>query len=208
MFGTSALREASNSNVLVEVIRKKTNIGVDVISGEKEAFYAAQGILLGFPNADGIICDLGGNSVEFANICKRVVTECNSTLLGPLALNKLENKIENIDMYMRKQLLSAVNVNTTKDKPFFLIGGSWRAIAKIHMQRTRYPLKIIQGYKVNSKKIKKTLKFIQDSSFITKYDEINISVERLKLLPQSARLLEIIIDELQIMDPHIFIFWC
>ena len=93
MFGTSALREASNSNVLVELIRKNTNIHVDVISGEKEAFYAAQGILLGFPNAEGIICDLGGNSVEFANICKRVIAECNSTLLGPLAITKLENKI-------------------------------------------------------------------------------------------------------------------
>ena len=200
MFGTSALREASNSNVLVEVIRKKTNIGIDVISGEKEAFYAAQGILLGFPNAEGIICDLGGNSVEFANICKRVIAECNSTLLGPLAITKLENKIEDIDRYIRKQLLGAVNANTAKDKPFFLIGGSWRAIAKIHMQRTRYPLKIIQGYKVKSKKIKKTLEFIQDSSFITKYDEINISADRLELLPLSARLLEIIIDELQIKN--------
>ena len=198
MFGTSALREASNSNVLVEVIRKKTNIGVDVISGEKEAFYAAQGILLGFPDAEGIICDLGGNSVEFANICKGVVAECNSTLLGPLAINKVEKKIENLDSYIRKQLLGAVNANITKDKSFFLIGGSWRAIAKIHMQRTKYPLKIIQGYKVESKKIKKTLEFIRDSSFLTKYDEINISLERLELLPQSARLLEIIINELQI----------
>ena len=198
MFGTSALREASNSDVLVEVIRKNTNIRVDVISGEKEAFYAAQGILLGFPNAEGIICDLGGNSVEFANISKGVVAECNSVLLGPLAINNLENKIENIDRYVRKQLLGAVNANTTKDKPFFLIGGSWRAIAKIHMQRTKYPLKIIQGYKVKSKKIKKTLEFIQDGSFINKYDEINISADRLELLPLSARLLEIIIDELQI----------
>ena len=120
MFGTSALREANNSNVLVEVIRKKTNIGVDVISGEKEAFYAAQGILLGFPNAEGIICDLGGNSVEFANICKKVITECNSTLLGPLAITKLENKIEDIDRYIRKQLLGAVNANTTKDKPLII----------------------------------------------------------------------------------------
>ncbi len=198
MFGTSALREASNSDVLVEVIRKNTNIRVDVISGEKEAFYAAQGILLGFPNAEGIICDLGGNSVEFASICKRVIAECNSTLLGPLAITKLENKIEDIDRYIRKQLLGAVNANTAKYKPFFLIGGSWRAIAKIHMQRTQYPLKIIQGYKVKSKKIKKTLEFIQDSSFITKYDEINISADRLELLPLSARLLKIIIDELQI----------
>ena len=81
MFGTSALREASNSAVLVELIRKKTNIDVDVISGAKEALYAAQGILLGFPNAEGVICDLGGNSVEFANIRKSLITECNLSLI-------------------------------------------------------------------------------------------------------------------------------
>ena len=55
MFGTSALREASNTAALVELIRQKTDIGVEVISGEKEALYAAQGILLGFPNAEGVI---------------------------------------------------------------------------------------------------------------------------------------------------------
>ena len=200
MFGTSALREASNSDVLVELVRKKTNIGVDVISGKKEAFYAAQGILLGFPNAKGVICDLGGNSVEFAYIRKNVVTECNSVLLGPLSIKKLGREFENLDSYMRKQLLSVINANTAKDNPFFLIGGSWRAIAKIHMQRIKYPLKIIQGYKVESKKLKKTLAFIRDSSFLNKYDQMNISLERLELLPPSARLLEIIIDELQVKE--------
>ena len=198
MFGTSALREASNSAVLVELIRKKTNIDVDVISGEKEALYAAQGILLGFPNAEGVICDLGGNSVEFANIRKGLVTDCNSALLGPLSIKKLGKKFVGLDSYIRSELLRVINVKSAKDKPIFLIGGSWRAIAKIHMQRTKYPLKIIQGYKVESKKLKKTLEFIQDSSFLNKYDEMNISSERLELLPESARLLEIIIDELQI----------
>ena len=181
---------------MLELVRKKTNIGVDVISGKKEAFYAAQGILLGFPNAKGVICDLGGNSVEFAYIRKNVVTECNSVLLGPLSIKKLGRELENLDSYMRNQLLSVINANTAKDKPFFLIGGSWRAIAKIHMQRIKYPLKIIQGYKVESRELKKTLAFIRDSSFLKKYDQMNISLERLELLPPSARLLEIIIDEL------------
>ena len=198
MFGTSALREAGNSTSLVELIRKKTDISVDVISGEKEAKYAAQGILLGFPNATGTICDLGGNSVEFAYIRKNVITDCNSALLGPLTIKKLGRECENLDRYIRRQLSTAINFNPIKDESFFLIGGSWRAIAKIHMQRTKYPLKVIQGYKVASKKLKKTLEFIRDSSFITKYEEMNISLERLELLPQSAHLLEIMIDELKI----------
>jgi exopolyphosphatase/guanosine-5'-triphosphate,3'-diphosphate pyrophosphatase len=198
MFGTSALREASNSNVLVESIREKTNVDVDIISGEKEAFYAAQGILLGFPNAEGVICDLGGNSVEFANIRKNVVTECNSVLLGPLTIKNLGEKCKNLDDHMKNQLATITNFNGVKNKSFFLIGGSWRAIAKIHMQRIKYPLKIIQGYKVESKKLKKTLEFIQESSFLTKSDEMNISLGRLELLPQAARLLKIIIDEFEI----------
>ena len=198
MFGTSALREASNSNVLVESIREKTNVDVDIISGEKEAFYAAQGILLGFPNAEGVICDLGGNSVEFANIRKNVVTKCNSVLLGPLTIKNLGEKCKNLDDHMKNQLAKLTNFNGVKNKSIFLIGGSWRAIAKIHMQRIKYPLKIIQGYKVESKKLKTTLEFIQGSSFFTKSDEMNISLGRLELLPQAARLLEIIIDEFQI----------
>ena len=198
MFGTSALREASNSTALVEFIRKKTNVGVDIISGEKEALYAAQGILLGFPNAEGVICDLGGNSVEFANIKKNVVTDCKSALLGPLTIKNLGVKFEKLDNYIRDQLASITNVYEVKDKSFFLIGGSWRAIAKIHMQRIKYPLKIIQGYKVESKKLKKTLEFIRSSSFLTKNDEINISLGRLALLPQAARLLEIIINEFKV----------
>ena len=198
MFGTSALREASNSNVLVESIREKTNVDVDIISGEKEALYAAQGILLGFPNAEGVICDIGGNSVEFANIRKNVVTECNSVMLGPLTIKNLGEKCKNLDDHMKNQLANITNFKGVKNKSFFLIGGSWRAIAKIHMQRIKYPLKIIQGYKVESKKLKKTLEFIQGSSFLTKSDEMNISLGRLELLPQAARLLEIIIDEFQI----------
>ncbi|MDC3108334.1 hypothetical protein OA416_03980, partial [Paracoccaceae bacterium] len=118
--------------------------------------------------------------------------------LGPLSIKKLGKKFVGLDSYIRDQLLSVINVNSAKDKPIFLIGGSWRAIAKIHMQRTKYPLKIIQGYKVESKKLKKTLELIRDSSLLNKYDELNISSERLDLLPESARLLEIIIDELQI----------
>ncbi len=197
MFGTSALREASNSNVLVEFIQKNNNAVVDIISGEKEALYAAQGILLGFPNAEGVICDLGGNSVEFANIRKNRVTECNSALLGPLTIKNMEEKHENLDDYMKNQLARIKNGFAVKNKSFFLIGGSWRAIAKIHMQRVNYPLKIIQGYKVESKKLKETLEFIQGSSFLSKSEEMNISPGRLELLPQAARLLEIIIDEFQ-----------
>ena len=98
---------------------------------------------------------------------------------------------------MKAQLSCVINAKQIKNRSFFLIGGSWRAIAKIHMQRTKYPLKIIQGYEVEVRKLKKTLKFIRDRSFLSQCDEINIPFERLELLPHSASLLELIIEKIQ-----------
>ena len=91
-----------------------------MISGEKEALYAAQGILLGFPNAEGVICDLGGNSVEFANIRKGLVTDCNSALLGPLSIKKLGKKFEGLDSYIRSELLRCNKCKISKRQTNFL----------------------------------------------------------------------------------------
>ena len=194
-FGTSALREANNSTDLIKMIFNRTAINVEIISGEAEAEYAAKGILLGFPNAFGAICDLGGNSVEFGTIFEGKVINCKTALLGPLALNKLFGIKKDAKSHM-KAVIDSLNIIQQNDlrKKLFLIGGSWRAIAKFHMELTEYPLKIIQGYKIKAKELKKTLSLINSGLGKKKLLMTNIPNERLELLPYSANLLEIILE--------------
>ncbi len=70
-FGTSALREASDGDRLLEQIRKKTGIEVKVISGQEEARLIARGILANEKFAKGrfALVDIGGGSTEIS-ICR------------------------------------------------------------------------------------------------------------------------------------------
>ena len=194
-FGTSALREASNSNELIKLIFARTGINVEIISGETEAACAGKGILLGFPNSQGVICDLGGNSVEFATIFEGKVKNCQTALLGPLAVNKLFGMKSDVRNQM-KTVLEKMNIAEHNDlrKKLFLIGGSWRAIAKFHMDLTGYPIKIIQGYKIKAKALKRTLSLIHSEKGKKILSKTNITIERLELLPHSVTLLEMILE--------------
>lgn len=70
-FGTSALREASDAMYLVDLIRRKTQIDIRVISGEEEAHLIATGILANEKQIRGYfgLIDIGGGSTEI-NICR------------------------------------------------------------------------------------------------------------------------------------------
>lgn len=66
-FGTSAIRNAENSEAFCETIRQETNITIQVIDGDKEAFYIYSGArsALDLGNEASMIMDIGGGSVEF-----------------------------------------------------------------------------------------------------------------------------------------------
>ncbi|MBZ0157559.1 MAG: hypothetical protein K8I29_15275 [Alphaproteobacteria bacterium] len=66
--GTSALREAIDSRSFIERAREETGIGIEIISGEREAELTLKGlrgdILHGTAQKPDIIVDLGGGSTE------------------------------------------------------------------------------------------------------------------------------------------------
>lgn len=67
-FGTSALRNASNSHDFVEAARKKAGIDISIISGIEEAELIFHGNKLAFewePEKPYLIMDIGGGSNEF-----------------------------------------------------------------------------------------------------------------------------------------------
>jgi exopolyphosphatase/guanosine-5'-triphosphate,3'-diphosphate pyrophosphatase len=66
-FGTSALRNARNSDDVVKKIKALTDIDVNIISGDKEAEYIYMGVkaALHMEHEKSLIIDIGGGSVEF-----------------------------------------------------------------------------------------------------------------------------------------------
>lgn len=90
-FGTSALREAVDAENLIDLIRKKTEIDIRVISGEEEAQLIAAGILANEQAIKGRfgLVDIGGGSTEIS-ICRETRTIHSASFpLGAARLQQL-----------------------------------------------------------------------------------------------------------------------
>ena len=131
---TAVLRNHINSPAFVELIKRKYNIEIEVISGEKEAYLTAAGLIMGINKAEGLAADLGGGSLELAEIRNKEVGRRKSLALGTniIDLEISETEVKNI-------ISNSFEYN--KYPSLYLIGGAFRMLGRAYMEFTRYPLK-------------------------------------------------------------------
>jgi exopolyphosphatase/guanosine-5'-triphosphate,3'-diphosphate pyrophosphatase len=88
--GTSALREARNSDVLVDRIARETGVAIEVISGEEEArlIHLAVGRALDLRDRCAILVDIGGGSVEVTLSEDDAIISSESYRMGTVRLLK------------------------------------------------------------------------------------------------------------------------
>ena len=71
----------------------------------------------------------------------------------------------------------------------FLVGGSWRAIARIDMHRRGYPLKVLHEYRMSAKDVRETAKFINESNLDKLRSACGVSASRMSLVPYAIDVL-------------------
>ncbi|HST75502.1 MAG TPA: Ppx/GppA family phosphatase, partial [Acetobacteraceae bacterium] len=69
VLATAAVRDARNGPDFVAALRgRMPGVSIKVLSGAEEAGYSADGVLCGIPEADGILADIGGGSLELVRL--------------------------------------------------------------------------------------------------------------------------------------------
>lgn len=186
---TAAVREAEDGPAFCEAAERETGLRIDVASGGEEARLAAKGVLLGWPRAEGLVCDMGGASMELAELRHGEIGECATSSLGPLKLADLAEQ-EAVDKAIRKGVKALRKAVPGPAPRLFLVGGSWRAIARIHMERIDYPLKVLHGYAPPAPALMETLAWIreQDQARLSSVSG-GSSAQRLSLVPLAAQVL-------------------
>ncbi len=142
---TAAVRDASDGKAFVAEI-EKLGLPVELLSGEQEGRASGYGVISAFPDADGIVGDLGGGSLELARVRGGEVHETVSLPLGVLRLAALKKGRGVLDRHVRKLLVKSGWKGIEQGLPLWLVGGSWRALARLHMYLTDYPLPVLHGY--------------------------------------------------------------
>jgi len=190
---TAAARDARNGR---EFVRKINKIGFDceVLTAEEEARLAGEGVLSAIPGADGIVGDLGGGSLELADIQGDKVRTAISLPLGVLRIGDDANGERQTRDILRSALKESGLANQAAGRPFYMVGGSWRALARIDMLVTDYPLPVKHQYAIAPSRAKELRQMV--GSLDMKLRK-SIAPARFATSPVAAMILAHLVDELQ-----------
>jgi exopolyphosphatase/guanosine-5'-triphosphate,3'-diphosphate pyrophosphatase len=202
---TAACRDAVNGPDFILRGEKVLGTSIQVLSGQEEAELAAKGILMGFRSPDGLAGDLGGGSLELVDVGGYAMRQAVTLPLGGLRLldsagGRIDKAIDLADAHIAE----VPWFGKGRDRSFYAVGGTWRAIARLHMEETDYPLHVMHGYALP---VKEAIAFCEDIRRARKLSSMKgiakISRPRREVLPVGAMVLERLLKQL---DPREVIF--
>lgn len=147
VLATAATRDASNGPEFLKRAREAVGTGIALIGGLREAELSAKGVISGFYAPDGVVGDLGGGSLELVDVRGSVIGSGVSLKIGGLTLSDLSKESpKRAVKIVRDAFSDAVPLNALRGRSFYAVGGTFRALGKLHMTRRQYPLSVMQGY--------------------------------------------------------------
>jgi exopolyphosphatase / guanosine-5'-triphosphate,3'-diphosphate pyrophosphatase len=140
---TSALREAENGKELVNIIKKASNVDIEIIDGKKEAAIIASTDLKTFidKNSNYLYVDVGGGSTELTIFSNGRIIKSKSFKVGTVRLiNKSFDELINWD-----DIKNWIKKNTKGLDKITMIGsgGNINKIHRISGKTTEKPLSYI-----------------------------------------------------------------
>ncbi|MDB5505855.1 MAG: hypothetical protein JWR75_493 [Devosia sp.] len=147
VLATSAVREAGNSAFFVSAVERIMEAKVRVLSGQEEAHFAALGVVAGIPDFTGIVGDLGGGSLEISAIDDGIDLDGETHELGVIRMQDDSGGSPSRAQALAKLRLKGSRIARGHASGVFCaIGGTWRALAKLHQVQRKYPLRMVQHY--------------------------------------------------------------
>lgn len=148
VLATAAVRDAVNGFEFVEALRRRMpGVPVRILAGEEEAELSAEGMLLGFPAADGVLGDLGGGSLELVSLEAGRIARTASLPLGAIRLSdRAGGDVARARAIAEEDLSTRPWLAEAEGRDLYLVGGAFRALARMHIAQTNYPLAIVHHY--------------------------------------------------------------
>ncbi|MFN3820100.1 Ppx/GppA family phosphatase [Blastomonas sp.] len=199
---TAAVRDASNGDEFTQRVRA---LGLDIIilSGDDEARISGLGVLSAIPDADGIVGDLGGGSLDLARIGNGTVLETATLPLGVLrAAAVRKDDAMTLAGAFRQMIEPYPWLRQHPGKPFYLVGGSWRAFARLDMHLTAYPLRVLNEYRIDVSRPEAVLEGFRAMDRDSVRQATGLAPSRIETLPDAIALLKLMRGHI---DPSEFI---
>jgi exopolyphosphatase/guanosine-5'-triphosphate,3'-diphosphate pyrophosphatase len=195
VLATAAARDAQNGPDFLRAAEAACGHEIHLLSGRREAELSALGVVSGFHAPDGVVGDMGGGSLELVDVRGAVVGQGVTMPLGGLTLQDLSGgSIKKAGKLVREHMRKAApQLEILKGRTFYAVGGTWRAIARLHQAARGYPVHVMHGYTVDPTDELSFLQIVEQTDASLLQDVEAVSEARRPLLAYGALVLEEII---------------
>jgi exopolyphosphatase/guanosine-5'-triphosphate,3'-diphosphate pyrophosphatase len=195
---TAAAREAENGPEFIAQAERILRRKIRVLSGTEEAELAALGVISGIHAADGFVGDLGGGSLELIDVRGGRLGDAATLPLGGLRLidasgGSLKKAREIVDA----ELAKVDWLEKGRGRDLYIVGGTWRALARLHMTQTNYPLSVMHNYRIPADEALKFASLLDHQSQSSLAGIRDIASARRETIPYGALVLERLIKQMK-----------
>ncbi len=185
---TAAARDAANGAEFVKQAERAWGSPIRVLAGEDEARIAAEGVIAGIPDADGLAADLGGGSLDMVTVKGGKTGQAWTLPFGPLRLmDQAKGDPDKARDIVDKGLKDISGLNASA---LYGVGGIWRSFARVDMEEQNYPLHVLQHYVIPRSRALRLCKVLAGLSKDSVRKIKVVSKRRAESLPYGAVVLE------------------
>jgi exopolyphosphatase/guanosine-5'-triphosphate,3'-diphosphate pyrophosphatase len=198
---TAACRDARNGHVFIRQAERICRSSITILSGKREADLTALGVISGMHRPDGIVGDLGGGSLELVDVHGTRVRSGLTLPLGGLALQDIAgNSIKKAEKIVADTFEDLGMLHEGEGRTFYAVGGTWRALARLHMWQTGYPFHVMHNYRISAREALEFSRLVHrvDTETLSKIEVVPAA--RRPLLVYAALVMEHLVDTIKPKD--------
>ncbi|MDQ6422330.1 Ppx/GppA phosphatase family protein [Paenibacillus sp. LHD-117] len=158
---TAAVRNATNRRDIMDRIKLDTGLTIELLSGEDEASFGFLGMINSLNIAEGFLVDIGGGSTELTLFRERSIVASVSFPFGCVSLNKKydskeglsDDALKGIESVVAEAIKGHAWIRESSGLPLVGVGGTVRALGKIHQASTDYPFQQTHNYAIGKEQV-------------------------------------------------------
>ena len=191
---TAAVRDAANGPQFLQLAERAAGCEIHLLAGQREARLAALGVISSIYEADGVVGDLGGGSLELTDVSAGQPGQGITLPLGGLSLMDLSERSPKKASKVARDALAKVKLlDGLAGRTFYAVGGTWRSIARLHMRQRQYPMHVMHNYVIPTRDALEFAKLVERIEADALSSIESVSSARRPLLAYGAVVLEEII---------------
>ena len=189
---TAACRDARNGRAFIAEAERICRTRSRSCPGKREAHLTALGVISGIHKPDGIVGDLGGGSLELGrcawlararrrDACRSAAWRCRTS---PASRSRKPRRSS------RRRFDDLDMLQGGEGRTLYAVGGTWRALARLHMWQTGYPFHVMHNYRISAREALEFSRLVHrvDTETLSKIEVVNAA--RRPLLAYAALVME------------------